>query len=176
VAGSQVFSAPARGDEPYPDPYSSTGGLTGSPTCSRPGTRVGGLWRVSYSSGFGSFSEAGWILHADGTFFPPEADGGATDCWHAKKTDQPPSITATITPTLPMKPVALTHSRGILPSLPDASLNAPLTHRVRYGINSARTPGAWCSWLTRGPVKAETAGSNPVAPARCTTRRSCTFF
>ena len=25
--------------------------------------------------------------------------------------------------------------------------------------------GAWCSGLTCGPVKAETAGSNPVAPA-----------
>ena len=26
-------------------------------------------------------------------------------------------------------------------------------------------PGAWCSGLTCGPVKAEIAGSNPVAPA-----------
>ena len=26
--------------------------------------------------------------------------------------------------------------------------------------------GAWCSWLTRRPVKPEIAGSSPVAPAK----------
>jgi hypothetical protein len=39
---------------------------------------VDGLWRVFYSWGCGSFSEAGWILHADGTFYSPEANGGGT--------------------------------------------------------------------------------------------------
>ena len=32
-------------------------------------------------------------------------------------------------------------------------------------LNSVVISGAWCSGLTCGPVKAETAGSNPVAPA-----------
>ena len=32
--------------------------------------------------------------------------------------------------------------------------------------------GAWCSGRTCGPVKAETAGSNPVAPAR---KRNCLY-
>ena len=27
------------------------------------------------------------------------------------------------------------------------------------------SPGAWCSWLARRPVKPEVAGSSPVAPA-----------
>jgi hypothetical protein len=39
---------------------------------------LGGIWRVDYSWGCGSFSEAGWILHADGTFFSPEANCGGT--------------------------------------------------------------------------------------------------
>jgi hypothetical protein len=37
-----------------------------------------GVWEAFYSWGCGSFSEAGWILPADGTFFSPEADGGGT--------------------------------------------------------------------------------------------------
>jgi hypothetical protein len=35
-----------------------------------------GSWRVFYSWGCGSDSEAVWILRADGTFFSPEAGGG----------------------------------------------------------------------------------------------------
>ena len=33
-------------------------------------------------------------------------------------------------------------------------------------LNCLCYSGAWCSGLTCGPVKAETAGSNPVAPAK----------
>jgi hypothetical protein len=33
-------------------------------------------------------------------------------------------------------------------------------------LNCLSNSGAWCSGLTCGPVKAETAGSNPVAPAK----------
>jgi hypothetical protein len=36
--------------------------------------------------------------------------------------------------------------------------------------------GAWCSGLTCGPVKAETAGSNPVAPARKSADSQQIFF
>jgi hypothetical protein len=38
---------------------------------------------------------------------------------------------------------------------------------LKYDYDKLSTSlGAWCSGLTCGPVKAETAGSNPVAPAK----------
>lgn len=36
--------------------------------------------------------------------------------------------------------------------------------------------GAWCSGQTCGPVKAETAGSNPVAPAQKLLERGVFLF
>ncbi len=40
-------------------------------------------------------------------------------------------------------------------------LTKPLEH-----VKLFSRAGAWCSGSTCGPVKAETAGSNPVAPAK----------
>jgi hypothetical protein len=37
-----------------------------------------GPWRVFYSWDCGTFSEAAWILRANGTFYSPEADGRGT--------------------------------------------------------------------------------------------------
>lgn len=170
-----VFT-PARGDQPYPDPYSSNGGLTGNPTRRYPGTRVGWIVAGVLVQGLRKLFGSRLNPARRRNLFPARGGRRCMGLTGRGKNRSTPSIIATITLSLQMKPLALTRSRGILPFLPDASPNALLTHRVRYGINSARTPGAWCSWLTRGPVKAETAGSNPVAPARCTTRRSCTFF
>jgi hypothetical protein len=52
------------------------------PTTNSPASgKVRGLdggWRVFFSWGCGSYSEAGWILHADGTFYSSEANGGGT--------------------------------------------------------------------------------------------------
>ena len=51
-----------------------------------------------------------------------------------------------------------------------------LTHLVPYGINRARARGRGVAGLTRGPVKAETAGPNPVAPARQPTESWSVFL
>lgn len=43
-----------------------------------PESSLDGPWQVFYSWGCGTFSEAAWILNADGTFYSPEADGGGS--------------------------------------------------------------------------------------------------
>ncbi len=41
---------------------------------------------------------------------------------------------------------------------------------AHHSDNIHAVGGAWCSGLTCGPVKAEIAGSNPVAPAKKTVK------